>query len=100
MLINAIEARKLTEQSFEKQQEYVEKYLSDNQDKFTKAIEQAASWGRTHVYLLVEISASEDFISLTRDIIDKFFTEAGFKFEKIERNGSTIKTIIINWEEE
>lgn len=98
-MINAIEAKKLTRQSFERQQEYVEKYLSNNQNKFTTAIEQAASWGRTHVYLPVEMSASEDFISLTRNIIDKFFTRAGFKFEKIERNGSIIKTIIINWEE-
>lgn len=99
-MINAIEARKLTHQGFEIHQKCVEKYLSDNQDKFTKVIKQAASWGRTHAYLPVEILANEDFISLTRDIIDKFFTEAGFKFEKIERNGSTIKTIIINWEEE
>lgn len=99
-MINAIEARKLTQQSFETQQEYIEKYLSNNQDKFTKAIEQAASWGRTHAYLPVEISANGDFISFTRNIIDTFFTRAGFKFEKIERNGSTIKTIIINWEEE
>lgn len=98
-MINAIEARKLTQQGFEKHQEYVEKYLSDNKDKFTKVIEQAASWGRTHAYLPVEIPASEDFIFLTRNIIDKFFTRAGFKFEKIERNGSIIKTIIINWEE-
>ena len=98
-MINAIEARKLTRQGFEKQQEYVEKYLSNNQDKFTKVIEQAASWGRTYVYLPVEIPANGEFASFTRDIIDKFFTRAGFKFEKIERNGSVIKTIIISWEE-
>lgn len=91
--------KKLTQQGFEKQQEYVEKYLSDNQNKFTKAIEQAASWGRTHAYLPVEIPANGEFMSFTRDIIDKFFTRAGFKLEKIERNGSIIKTIIINWEE-
>ena len=34
-MINAIEAKKLTRQSFERQQEYVEKYLSNNQNKFT-----------------------------------------------------------------
>ena len=99
-MINAIDARKLTQQGFEKQRKYVEKYLSDNQNKFIKVIEQAASWGRTRAYLPVEISTQGEFMSFTYDIIDKFFTEAGFKFEKVERNGSVIKTIIINWEEE
>jgi sensor domain CHASE-containing protein len=98
-MINAIEARKLTQQGFKKQQEYVEKYLSDNQNKFTKVIEQAASHGETYAYLPVEILTNGEFISFTRDVIDKFFTKAGFKFEKIERIGYRIKTIIINWEE-